>query len=203
MAWNSRLPAMPRQLSSLVRQAAEHDRAPSFLAIARILKPQGRRGEVCAQILTDFPDRFHALRRIYVESPGSSPRELRLEFAWPHKGRIVLKLSGVDSIEAAEALRGLYVLIPSEERVPLADKSYYWAELCGCSVVTGSPGAWTEIGTVKSVEPNSGTALLHVARKDSRGEILIPLAEEICTKIDPESKIIVIDPPENLLELND
>lgn len=194
---------MPRQLSNLARQATQRGREPSFLAIACILKTQGRRGEVCAQILTDFPDRFHGLRRVYVENPGNPPRELRLESAWPHKGRIVLKFSGVNSIDEAEALRGLYVLIPSEERVPLADNSYYWSELCGCSVVTGLPGAWTEIGIVESVEPTPGTALLHVARKDARGEVLIPLAEEICTRIDPASKIIVVNPPENLLELND
>jgi len=115
----------------------------------------------------------------------------------------VLKLLGVDSIAEAERLRGLHVLIPFEERVPLTENSYYWSDLCGCSVVTGSPAAWTEIGVVKSVEPTSGAALLHVARKDSQREILIPLADEICTRIDPGSKIIVLDPPAGLLDLND
>jgi len=194
---------MPRQPTDPASQLSTRGPETSFLAIARILKPQGRRGEVCAQILTDFPDRFHQLRRVYIENPGKPPLELRLESAWPHKGRMVLKLAGVDSIDEAGRLRGLHVLIPFEERVPLADNSYYWSDLCGCSVVTGSPGAWTEIGIVKSVEPTPGAALLHVARKDSRGEVLIPLAEEICTRIDPGSKIIVVDPPADLLDLND
>lgn len=194
---------MPSQRPTPVHHAHERGAEEPFLAIARILKPQGRRGEVCAEILTDFPDRFHQLRRVFIENAGEAPRELAIDFVWPHKGRVVLKFAGVDSIDGAERLRGRYVLVPFEERVALAGHSYYWSELCGCSVVTGSPGAWTEIGAVESVEPTSGTALLHVARKGSRSEVLIPLAEEICTRIDPESKIIVIDPPENLLELND
>ncbi|MGH9439197.1 MAG: ribosome maturation factor RimM [Terriglobia bacterium] len=182
--------------------AQEGGREPRFLAIARILKPQGRRGEVCAQILTDFPDRFHKLRRLYMENPGEPLCELTVESAWPHKQRIILKFSGVDSIDEAERLRGRYLLIPFEDRVPLADNSYYWSELCGCAVVTGSPGNWTEIGAVESVEANPGAALLHVARKDSRAELLIPLAQDICTRIDIGSKTIVITPPDDLLDLN-
>jgi len=175
-----------------------------YLAIARILRPQGRQGEVSAEITTDFPERFQNLKRVYLEIPGQSPKPFGLERAWQHKGRIILKLAGIDCIRQAEELRGLDVLIPYEERIPLPEGCYYWSELYGCRVVAGSPESCVEIGTVTAVEPTAGTPLLHVERGVSGGrEILIPLAEEICKKIDPEAKLILIDPPEDLLELND
>ena len=168
--------------------------------MARIVRPQGRRGEVTAEILTDFPERFRSLRRVFLERPGGTPEATRVEDAWLHKGRIVLKFSGVDSISGAEALRGLHVLIRREERIPLGEARYYVWELEGCRVVLGRDDPPKEIGTVSSVEPTGGVDLLHVATP--RGEVLIPLAQDICTRIDPEAKTILIDPPEDLLELN-
>lgn len=183
-----------------------------YIAIARILRPQGRWGEVCAEIMTDFPARFQELRRIFlgrnapdgVDGHQEQPSEATLERAWPHKGNIVLKLKGADSISQAEALRGLTVFVPFEERVPLPANTYYWPEIEGCRVLMGRPEARIEIGIVTEVEPTAGVPLLHVSRTlPNEGEILIPFAQEICREIDPEAKRIVIDPPEDLLELNE
>jgi 16S rRNA processing protein RimM len=172
-----------------------------LLAVARVVRPQGRRGEVVAEILTDFPQRLLELERVYLESPDGPPEPFRVENVWPHKGRAVLKIAGVDSIDQAEQLRGRHVLIPQSERMPLAEHQYYVSELQGCTVVVEREGARREIGTVTDVEPTGGVGLLHV--KTERGEVLIPLAQEICTRIDTEAKTIVVDPPENLLELNE
>jgi 16S rRNA processing protein RimM len=90
-----------------------------FLAVARIVRPQGRRGEVAAEILTDFPERLARLRRAFLENPGKTPEAFLLEEVWPHKGRIILKFAGIDSLSQAEALRGRMVLIPREEKSPL------------------------------------------------------------------------------------
>lgn len=88
--------------------------------------------------------------------------------------------------------------------MPLAPHHYYLWELEGCQVVTEREGVQSKVGTVTEVESTGGVDLLHVSRGDGRGgEILIPLAQAICTRIDPEAKTIVIDPPEDLLELND
>lgn len=173
-----------------------------FVAIARIVRPQGRRGEVVAELLTDFPDRFGALKHVYLETAGRSPSPAVLETAWRHKGRIVLKFGGVDSIQAAEHLRGHDVLIPLEDRVRLPENSYYAFDLVGCEVVLSSQSK--VIGTVKAVEPTAGVALLHVSQH-ARGnkELLIPFAREICKHIDPEAKRIEIEPPGELMELND
>ncbi len=177
--------------------------AERFLAVARIVKTQGRRGEVAAEILTDFPHRFENLRRAFLENPGTEPEAVMLESAWPHKGRIVLKFSGVDSISEAERLRGRLVLVPQGEKVKLPSGSYYVAELAGCRVLRKQGERVQEIGTVTEVEHTGGADLLHVdpgGPKES--ELLIPLAETICTRIDIKAKIIWIDPPGDLLELN-
>ena len=185
--------------------------AEQFLAIARILRPQGRRGEVAAEVLTDFVERFAKGARVYVETPGGMPELRELEKAWPHKGGIVLKLAGVDSIEAASRLRGLHVLIRREARTPLTAGRYYLWELEGCRVVQEQNGALREVGTVTGVETTGGVELLRVALPsvESGGkpegkprEALIPLAQAICKRIDPQAKLIVIDPPDDLLDLN-
>ena len=177
------------------------DVAGQFLAIARILRPQGRKGEVAAEILTDFPERFQHLQSVFLEVPGQAPKRVTLERGWPHKGRIILKFSGIDSIESASGLRGLQVLIPWEQRTPLPPHHYYLCELHGCRVVCESEAK--EIGTVVEVESTNGVDVLHVRRLDGNGEVLIPLAQEICKRIDLASQTITIDPPEDLLELNE
>ena len=180
-----------------------------FLAIARILRPQGRNGEVAAEILTDFPQRFVNLRRAYLERTGQAPEPVAVEDAWFHKGRVVLKFSEVNSIDEAERLRGLHVLIPREDPIPLPAHQYYVRDLKGCRVVRQHQGKLSEVGIVTEVEPTGGVELLRVTLNDPDApsgsgprEVLIPFAQDICTRIDPEAKIIVIDPPEDLLDLN-
>jgi 16S rRNA processing protein RimM len=176
----------------------------AFLAVARIVKPQGRRGEVAAEILTDFPERFGHVQQAYLEQRGREPRAIEVERAWPHKDRVILKLLGVDTISQASALRGLHVLVPREEKMPLPAHHYYLWELWGCRVVTEQEGELREVGRVTGVEPTGGVDLLHVVPTErARGEVLIPLAQDICKRIDTEAKTIVIDPPEDLLELNE
>ena len=171
------------------------------MAVAWIARPQGRRGEVAAELLSDFPERFRKLRRVFVGNPGEPPEPLDLENVWPHKGRLVLKFAGVDTIDQASRLRGRHVLIPLQERMPLPRHRYYVGDLKGCRVVVERQGVRREVGTVTDVEPTGGVDVLHVAAP--QGEVLIPLAQAICVHIDPEAGEIVIDPPEDLLELNE
>ena len=171
-----------------------------FLAVARVVRPQGRRGEVLAEPLTDFAARFKELREVFLESPGTAPQPIKVEEVWPHKGRMVIKFSGVDSISDASTLKGRHVLILAEDRMPLPPSHYYLWELVGCRVVTESGGKQVEVGTVTGIAPTGGVDVLEVATP--RGEVLIPLAQAICTKIDTEARTIVIDPPEDLLDVN-
>jgi len=173
----------------------------SYLVIARILRPQGRVGEVAAEVLTDFPERFQQRPTVLLGESAETVRPAALENAWPHKGHIILKFAGVDSIDSASRLRGLQVFVPWEDRTPLAPHHYYRCELEGCRVIGERDGK--EIGTVVEVESTGGVDVLHVRRGDEQGEVLIPLAQEICTRIDIASRTIVITPPEELLDLNE
>ena len=154
-----------------------------------------------ADLLSDFPERFRRLGRVFVGRPGDPPEALDLENVWPHKGRLVLKFVGVDTIDEASRLRGRHVLIPLQERMPLPQHRYYVGDLKGCRVVIERQGARREVGIVTDVEPTGGVDVLHVAAPD--GEVLIPLAQAICVHIDPDAGEIIIDPPDDLLELNE
>jgi len=185
-------------------QAVSAENTPEeFLAVACIVKPQGRRGEVVADILTDFPERFENLSRAFLESKNGASRAVDIEKTWLHKGRIVLKFSGVESIDQAEPLRGLHVFIRREDRVVLPEHHYYVWELEGCRVIRDLSGSAVEIGIVTGIDRTGGVDLLRVTRAgiDSR-ELLIPLTQDICTRINTADKTIVITPPEDLLELN-
>ena len=171
-----------------------------FVAIARIVKPQGRRGEVAAEILTDFPSRFDSLRQVFLERRRQQPEPADVESARIHKGRIILKFAGIDSIDQANRLRSIHVLIRHEDRTALPAHHYYISDLVGCRVITEQE-EYRELGTVTEVEATGGADLLHVRRSDGR-DLLIPLAEAVCTRIDLEGRVILVDPPEALLDLN-
>jgi 16S rRNA processing protein RimM len=180
--------------------ASQKDNAAEFVAVARIARPQGRRGEVAAEVLSDFPERLLEMKTVFLRDSGGAPEAMQLEDAWPHKGRIILKFAGVDSINDAERLRGREVLIPGSQRGPLTEHQYWVSDLEGCRVLVERNGTTTEVGRVVGVDAAGGAEVLRV--ESARGEVLIPLAQEICTRIDTESKVIWIDPPEDLLELN-
>jgi 16S rRNA processing protein RimM len=169
-----------------------------LITIARIARPQGVRGEVIAELLTDFPERFARPGTIRVVRPDGEMRSLQLERGRLHQGRIVLKFAGYDRIEEAEELRAARVVIERRETAKLPENNWYEFELVDCVVITITG---TEIGRVIRVE-NYGAAPLLVVSGEQR-EYLIPLALGICREIDPARKRIVIDPPEGLLELQE
>src|ERR1700759_248340 len=100
--------------------------------LAHIKRTQGRKGEVFAEILTDFPDKFAERKRLWLLREALSPREVELLHHWLHKGGIVLHFAGVDSISGAEELAGMVVAIPHAERAPLAEGDVYIGDLIGC-----------------------------------------------------------------------
>jgi 16S rRNA processing protein RimM len=173
-----------------------------WLAIARVLRPRGRKGEVAAEVLTDFPERFATLRQAYLEVPGAKPELAEIAACWWHRGKLILHFSRVDSIGEAERLRGRLVLIARGERARLGRNQYYLWELVGCAVERRGGEA---VGTVIGIEPTGGVDLLRVKASDApqgAQELLIPLAEEICIGIDVAARRIVVEPPEGLLDLN-
>ncbi len=165
-----------------------------LVAIARVAKPRGLKGEVSSDILTDFPERFEDLVDVMAAMPDGTKRELKIEKYWFQSGRVVLKFVGFDSIEAAETLRDAEICIAESEAVELEDDEYFDWELAGCKVVTADG---TLVGDVREIMRTGATEILVV---DGEKEYLIPFANSICTEVDIEKRLIVIDPPEGLLE---
>ncbi|MEQ1923758.1 MAG: ribosome maturation factor RimM [Pyrinomonadaceae bacterium] len=165
-----------------------------LVAIARIAKPRGLKGEVIADILTDFPERFDGLKTVIAVMPDESRRELTLENHWFQSGRMVLKFVGVNSIEDGETLRNAEICVPETDAVELEEGEYFDWQLAGCRVVTVSG---EEIGKVRELMRTGATEILVV---EGEKEYLIPFAEAICTEVDIENGVILIDPPDGLLE---
>ncbi|HRI03391.1 MAG TPA: ribosome maturation factor RimM [Pyrinomonadaceae bacterium] len=165
-----------------------------LVAIANIVRTRGLKGEVVAEILTDFPERFDDLKTVIAVSPDESCRELTLEKHWFQSGRMVLKFAGVNSIEDGETLRNVEICVPESDAVELDEGEYFDWQLAGCRVVTVSG---EEIGKVRELMRTGATEILVV---DGEKEYLIPFAEAICTEVDIENGVILIDPPEGLLE---
>ncbi len=171
------------------------------VTLARILRPRGLRGEVAAQILTDFPERLPNLREVWLAGAGGDPRRVRVKKCWlstSRGGQAIFHFEGVNSVEAAEPLRGLEVQVPIEQRAKLDAGNYYVDDLVGCEV--WEAGAASALGTVRDVDFPGGVPLLAV--KTGEGEVLVPLAAEFCTRIDVQAKRIDVTLPEGLRDLN-
>ena len=180
------------------------------LTLARLLRPHGIRGEIAAEILTDFPERLTKLREVWLwDASAETSANAIVERCWlsvARGGQAVFKFAGVDRIEDVEKFRGMEVQVPLSERMELPAGSYYISELAGCEVwelLTNDKGALdggqTKLGLVRGVQ-EGGTPVLEVDTQN--GEVLIPLATEICKKIDVKARRIEVVMPEGLRDLN-
>src|SRR5215470_20182267 len=157
----------------------DDDASSELVVIARAVKPRGLKGEIVAELLTDFPERFEDVDELVLVSPKGERTTKRLEDYWFQNDRVVLKVAGYDDVEAAKELVGFEFAVPESERVPLPADHYYDWELEGCTVKVGAES----IGTVKSVLKTGGTEILVVADESDK-ERLIPFAESIVVKVD-------------------
>lgn len=175
--------------------------------LAQIRRTQGRKGEVFAELLTDFPEKFAERKRLWLleSASGASdralPRQVGLVAHWQHKGGIVLHFAGVDSISAAEELIGLVVAIPQEERAALGEDEAYIGDLIGCMLVDVAGEAPLEVGPIEDIDLTAGAAPLLVV-KGACGEVLVPFAKDHLRRIDLAGKRVEMALPEGLVELN-
>jgi len=179
------------------RNAISNEDQDDLISVARIARPRGVRGEVIADLLTDFPDRFSSMDMALVKIASGEMMQLKLQRAWMHQGRIVLKFEGYDDIDRAEKLRDAKVLVRPEQLVMLPSDTFYEFDLIDCDVET-IEGA--HIGKVVEVQ-SFGAAPLLVVRSEEHREYMIPFTQRICPAIDISSRRIRIDPPEGLLDL--
>jgi len=188
----------------------------AWIVLAHLLRPQGRKGELLAELLTDFPERFEDQRRVFLAAPGFNGRQAEARSAevvrfWlpvgKNQGRVVLQFAGIETISAAETIAGLDVLVPPEERLPLEDESVYISELIGCTLYDGPK----LVGVVEEVQfpmtADGGRRLddaapLLAVRSPDDDEILVPFAKVFLVDLDTEAKRIEMALPEGLIEIN-
>jgi 16S rRNA processing protein RimM len=173
--------------------------AESFegVTLARIVRPHGLRGEVAAEIFTDFPERLAALKRVWLSDGRTPPRPVASLACRLHNGQAIFLLEGSHSIDDAERLRGLEIQVPLSERVKLDAGRYFFTDLIGCEVIEA--GAAAPLGRVGDVQQTGASAYL-LAVETAAGELLIPFAAHICTEIDLAARRIVVSLPEGLRE---
>ena len=165
--------------------------------VGHIARAHGIRGQVIVNLETDFPDeRFKPGATMYTER-GGALTPVTLTTVRFQNGRPVIGLEGVETMNAAEQLAGLQLRVPKEQLASLPDDTFYHHDLVGCDVVTKDG---RHVGKVEGVEGTFGGSRLVVG--GAAGEILIPLAKDICRTIDVAGKRIVVDPPDGLLDLN-
>jgi 16S rRNA processing protein RimM len=166
-----------------------------LVAIAKTTRTRGLKGELVAEMLTDFPERFDNLDVVSAIKPNGETIELTLEKFWFQKNKVILKFKDFDRIEEAEALRNCEICVPESEAVVLEEGEFYDWELEGCEVETIEG---EKLGRVVELMRTGGTPNLVV--KGETKDYLIPFAATICIEVDVEHKLIRIDTPEGLLE---
>ena len=171
--------------------------ADDLIVIARAVRTHGLKGELVAELLTDFPERFEDVDELILVSPSGERQSAQLENHWFQKDRVVLKFAGYDDVDRAKELVGYEFAVPESERVPLDEDEFYDWELEGCTVKVADKS----IGEVRSVMRTGGAAAVLIVADDSGKEQLVPLAAAIVVNIDAAAKVILIDPPEGLLDL--
>jgi 16S rRNA processing protein RimM len=170
-----------------------------FVTLARVVKTQGRHGEVAVEVHTDIPGRLHPGMRVFAlsEDENDARRELQIEDVWPHKDWLVLKFAGVDSISDAEPLIGSELQVPIGERAEMEPGTAYVSDLVGCALFDHG----REVGLIRDVRFGAGEAPLLVVGS-GKNELEIPYAQEFLVKTDLEHKRIEMNLPEGLLDVN-
>lgn len=170
-----------------------------FITLARVVKTQGRHGEVAAETHSDVPERFSAGMKLFALSRlDAIRRELEIEGLWPHKGLLVFKFAGVDSMSDAEALVGAELQLPQAERAKLDSGWTYVSDLIGCTVLDHG----REIGRIEDVQFGAGEAPLLIVAGAAGKKFDIPFAEAYLEGVDAAQRQVRLNLPEGMLEIN-
>jgi 16S rRNA processing protein RimM len=173
------------------------------LVVGRVVKAHGITGEVVVEVRTDDPAaRFApgAALRAKHSRRGGPERGYVVADAREHGGRLLVRLAGVDDRDAADALRGNVFVVDSDD-LPAIDEvdTYYDHQLEGLHVRTT---AGHDVGVIGEVLHTAGGELLAVKRSDDGTEALVPFVSAIVTSVSLDDRIVEIDPPEGLLDLD-
>ena len=174
------------------------DPSGEFITLARVVKTQGRYGEVAVEVHSDIPDRFaEGMKLLAPEKSGEARRDLEVEGFWPHKGLLVLKFRGVDSMSDAEELIGCELQVESADRASLEQGWNYISDLVGCVVLDHG----LEIGRIEDVQFGAGEAPLLIVGAGGK-KFDVPFAEAYLDAVDMSQRQVRMNLPEGMLEIN-
>jgi 16S rRNA processing protein RimM len=162
---------------------------PGYIAVARIVGPWGLHGDLKVETLTDFPQRFAAGSRVYTGDVAYVIERCRWQ-----RGRALLKLAGIDSAIAAEALRHRLLEVPETELHPLGEGQFYHFQILGLEVRTTTGEL---LGRVEQII-STGSNDVYVVR-GPRGEVLVPAVDDVVKSVDPAAGHIEVEAVEGLL----
>lgn len=170
-----------------------------FITLARVVKTQGRHGEVAAETHSDVPERFaEGMKLFALPKSEDARRELEVEDLWPHKGLLVLKFRGVDSMSDAERLIGSELQVPAAERADLEPGWSYVSDLIGCSVLDHA----REVGRIEDVQFGAGEAPLLIVADRAGRKFDVPFAEAYLEGVDKAQRQVRMNLPDGMLEIN-
>ncbi len=170
-----------------------------FITLARVVKTQGRHGEVAAEVHSDVPDRFAVgMKLSALNKSGDARREVQIEDLWPHKGLLVLKFAGIDSMSDAETLIGSELQVRRAERLELEQGWNYVSDLVGCTVFDHG----REIGRIEDVQSGAGEAPLLIVAGAGGKKYDVPFAEAYLEGVDLPLRQVRMKLPEGMLEVN-
>jgi 16S rRNA processing protein RimM len=176
-----------------------HPTTAEFVTLGRVVKTQGRIGEVGVEVHSDVPDRFFAgMKLTALTKSGDSRREVEIEDFWPHKDLLVLKFVGIDSISDAEALIGSELQVPQADRAELEQGWNYVSDLVGCSMLDHG----REVGQIEDVQFGAGEAPLLIVKSADGKKYDVPFAEAYLEAVDLKEKQVRMKLPEGMLEVN-
>ncbi len=165
---------------------------PEFITVGQILAPWGIRGKLKVKVVTDFPQRFAPSSEVYVNR-----QPMTIDLAEWHAGNVIIKLNTIDSIEAAQGLKGQPIEIHRSQLKPLPEGQYYHFQLIGLEVWTTQGELLGTVIEILTAESNDNY-IVH----GTQGEILIPAIEDVVKSIDLNEGRVIIEPIEGLLTLN-
>jgi 16S rRNA processing protein RimM len=214
-------PAEDRAVSAPEGSVPQASQTTRWVVLAHLLRPQGRKGEILAELLTDFPERFDERSRVFLAPPGftgdeTGARPAEIAAFWlpvgRNQGRVVLHLAGIDSINDAEPLCGLEVVVPISERHALDEDASYIDDLIGCTLFDlAQPGDPVAVGIVTDVHfattPDGGRRLEEAApllavETAVGDEVLVPFVKAFLVSLDPAHKRIEMTLPPGLIDVN-
>ncbi len=167
-----------------------------LVSLGKVVRSQGRDGRVKLRLTEKGPSGFDGATAYIRRADGFEA--FAIEALTLDRNAHFLKLKGIDTLAAADALVGCEVLVPEAGFRRIGRDRFYDFQVLGSRVITREG---TEVGDVMAVLEAGGPLLLVVGRRDE--EIYVPFTEAICVRVDPEAGVIVIDPPDGLLELNE